>query len=161
MRGAERPAKVHWTHPFVAPLQPLSDDAAQQTFVEITDNVYAKEDIQKILQLTDNMPLALDLIAHLVDYEGLSHVLARWETERTALLSVGDDRKSNVDVSIGVSLSSPRLTNDSKELLSLLSILPNGLSNAELVQSNLPISNILSCKATLLCTSLAHQDVNK
>jgi hypothetical protein len=161
MQRAERPAKVHWTRPFLLPLEPVSDDAAQQIFAEITDNVYAKEDLHQILQFTDNMPLVLDLMAHLVDYEGLAHVLARWETERTALLSVGSDRKSNLDVSIGVSLSSSRLTNNSQELLSLLSILPNGLSDAELVQSNLPIPNILSCKATLLGTSLAHQDGNK
>ncbi|KAJ7872531.1 hypothetical protein B0H14DRAFT_2502707 [Mycena olivaceomarginata] len=89
MRGAERPAKVHWTHPFLLPLQPLSDDAARQTFVEITDNVYDEKDIAQILRFTDNMPLVVDLIAHLADYEGLSNVLARWETERTALISVG------------------------------------------------------------------------
>ncbi|KAJ7875471.1 P-loop containing nucleoside triphosphate hydrolase protein [Mycena olivaceomarginata] len=68
MRGAERPAKVHWTHPFLLPLQPLSDEAAQQTFMDITDNFYMNEDIHQILRLTDNMPLALDLIAHLSDY---------------------------------------------------------------------------------------------
>jgi hypothetical protein len=59
MRGAERPAKIHWTHPFLLPLQPLSDEAAQQTFMGITDNVDAKEDIENILQFTDNMPLAV------------------------------------------------------------------------------------------------------
>jgi hypothetical protein len=94
MRGAERPTKVYWTHPFLLPLQPLSAEAAQQTFKEITDNVYRKEEITQILQFTDNMPLAVDLMAHLSDYEGLSNVLARWDTERTALLSVGYDRKS-------------------------------------------------------------------
>ncbi|KAJ7715006.1 hypothetical protein B0H14DRAFT_3171353 [Mycena olivaceomarginata] len=158
MRGAERPAKVHWTHPFLLPLQPLSDDAARQTFVEITDNVYDEKDIAQILRFTDNMPLVVDLIAHLADYEGLSNVLARWETERTALISVGHDRKSNLDVSISLSLSSPRITSESKELLSLLSILPDGLSDAELVQSKLPVRNILSCKTALLATSLAYQD---
>ncbi|KAJ7889520.1 P-loop containing nucleoside triphosphate hydrolase protein, partial [Mycena olivaceomarginata] len=161
MRGAERPAKVHWTHPFLLPLQPLSDDAAQQTFMEITDNVYKKEDINQLLQLTDNMPLAVDLIAHLSDYEGLATVLTRWETEKTALLSVGYDRKSNLDASISLSLSSPRLTHDSKKLLSLLSILPDGLSETEMVHSNLGIPNIFSCKAALLATSLAYQDDNK
>ncbi|KAJ7807766.1 hypothetical protein B0H14DRAFT_2609397 [Mycena olivaceomarginata] len=161
MRGAEKPAKVRWTHPFLLPLQPLSDDAAQQTFMDITDNIYQKEDIHQILQFTDNMPLAVDLIAHLADYEGLSNVLTRWETEKTALLSVGNDRKSNLDVSISLSLSSPRITSDSKELLGLLSILPNGISDSELVQSNILIPNILSCKASLLATSLAYQDSNK
>ncbi|KAJ6492336.1 P-loop containing nucleoside triphosphate hydrolase protein, partial [Mycena sanguinolenta] len=161
MRGAERPAKVRWTHPFLLPLQPLSDDAAQQTFMDITDGSHSVEDFKKLLSFTDNMPLAVDLLAHLVDFESLEYVLARWETEKTSMLSVGHDRKSNLDVSINLSLSCPRITSESKELLSLLSILPNGLSDAELVQSKLPIANILSCKATLLATSLAYQNSNK
>ncbi|KAJ7754733.1 P-loop containing nucleoside triphosphate hydrolase protein [Mycena olivaceomarginata] len=161
MRGAERPARVQWTHPFLAPLGPLSDEAVQQTFMDITDNIYANEDIHQILRFTDNMPLAVNLIAHLSEYEGLSNVLTRWETEKTALLSVGYDRRSNLDASISLSISSPRITSDSKDLLRLLSILPDGLADAELVQNNLPISNILSCKATLLVTSLAYQDTNK
>ncbi|KAJ7895211.1 hypothetical protein B0H14DRAFT_2495863 [Mycena olivaceomarginata] len=161
MRGAERPSKVHWTHPFLSPLQPLSAEAAQQTFMDITDNAYIKEDMEQILQFTDNMPLAVDLIAHLADYEGLSNVLARWKTERTSLLTLGYDRKSNMDVSISLSLSSPRITSESKELLSLLSILPDGLSDGELVQYKLPIHNILNCKTALLATSLAYQDSNR
>jgi hypothetical protein len=104
------------------------------------------------------MPLAVDLIAHLTDYEGLSVVLNRWETEKTSLLSVGHDRKSNLDASISLSLLSPRLTSGSKELLSLLSILPDGLSDVVLVHSNLPIQDILKCKTILLATSLAYQD---
>jgi hypothetical protein len=129
--------------------------------MDITDSVYAEEEMNQILPFTDNMPLAVDLIAHLADYEGLSNVLTRWEAERTSLISVGYDRKSNLDVSIGLSLSSPRITPDSQQLLSLLSILPDGLSEAQLVQSNLPIPNILSCKAVLLATSLAYMDGNK
>ncbi|KAJ7875675.1 hypothetical protein B0H13DRAFT_2279694 [Mycena leptocephala] len=45
------------------------------------------EEMNQLLQFTDNMPLAVDLMAHLVDYEGFSNVLARWETEKTSLLS--------------------------------------------------------------------------
>jgi hypothetical protein len=45
--------------------------------------------------------------------------------------------------------------------LSLLLILPDGLSDAELVQSKLPIPNILSWGAVLLATSLAYQDSNR
>ncbi|KAJ7789604.1 hypothetical protein B0H14DRAFT_2627067 [Mycena olivaceomarginata] len=40
-------------------------------------------------------------------------------------------------------------------------VLPNGLSDDPLVQSNFSISNILSCKAALLATALAYQDGNK
>ncbi|KAJ6453572.1 P-loop containing nucleoside triphosphate hydrolase protein, partial [Mycena sanguinolenta] len=87
MRGAERPAKVQWTHPFLLPLKSLSDDAAQQTFMDITDNSYAAADLSQLLSFTDNMPLAVNLIAHLVDYEGLENVLAWWQTEKTSMLS--------------------------------------------------------------------------
>ncbi|KAJ6511025.1 hypothetical protein C8R45DRAFT_1162437, partial [Mycena sanguinolenta] len=161
MRGAERPAGVQWTRPFLQPLQSLSDNAAQQTFMDITDSSYSIEDFGQLLSFTDNMPLAVDLLAHLVDFEGLENVLTRWKAEKTSMFSVGFDRKSNLDASINLSLSSPRITSDSRELLSLLSILPNGLSDAELVHSNLPISNILSCKAILLAVSLAYQNSSK
>ncbi|KAJ7791467.1 P-loop containing nucleoside triphosphate hydrolase protein, partial [Mycena olivaceomarginata] len=161
MRGAERPGKVHWTHPFLSPLEPFSDDAAWKTFSDITDNSVETKDMHELLQLTDNMPLAVDLIAHLVDYQGASMVLTQWAAEKTSLLSVGHDRTSNLDASITISLSSPRLTTGAKELLSLLSILPDGLSDLELIQSNLPIENVRACKAALLATSLAYQDEKK
>ncbi|KAJ7793759.1 hypothetical protein B0H14DRAFT_2622513 [Mycena olivaceomarginata] len=72
MRGAGRPTNVHWTRLFLFLLQQLSDEARQQTFVDITDNAYAKEEIAQILQFVDNMPLAVDLVAYLADYEWLS-----------------------------------------------------------------------------------------
>ncbi|KAJ7160399.1 P-loop containing nucleoside triphosphate hydrolase protein, partial [Mycena filopes] len=158
MRGSERPGKVRWTRPFLLPLEPLSDQAALQIFEEITDDPYLSDKKTQLLQFTENMPLALELMAHLVEHEGLSNVLSRWQTEKTSLLSIGYDRSSSVDVSITTSLSSPRITPGSRELLSLLSILPDGLSDVELAQSNLPIIDILSCKSVLIATSLAYRD---
>ncbi|KAJ7429923.1 hypothetical protein B0H11DRAFT_1944003 [Mycena galericulata] len=49
MRGTERPGK--------------------RNVLDIAD-VYEAQEIDQILYLTDNMPLAVDLIAHLVDYDG-------------------------------------------------------------------------------------------
>ncbi|KAJ6499851.1 P-loop containing nucleoside triphosphate hydrolase protein [Mycena vulgaris] len=160
MRGTERPASVHWTRPFLPALKPLTQAAARQTFIDIADDGHDSDDIDKVLLLTDNMPLAIDLIAHLVDSEGCSQVLARWEEEKTSVISAGFDRRSNLDLSISISLSSPRLrpVPHCHDLLSLLSMLPDGLSNLELVQSKLPIKDILSCKAALLSTSLAYSD---
>ncbi|KAJ7744099.1 hypothetical protein B0H16DRAFT_1889694 [Mycena metata] len=160
MRGAERPAKVHWTRPFLPPLLPLSQAAARQTFVDIADDVHDKQDVDKVLSLTDNLPLAINLIAHLVESEGCLAVLSRWEEERTSIISEGYDRKSNLDISISISLSSPRITSvpGSRDLLSLLSLLPDGLADVELRQANIPINDILRCKTALLRTSLAHQD---
>ncbi|KAJ7131585.1 P-loop containing nucleoside triphosphate hydrolase protein, partial [Mycena crocata] len=109
MRGAERPAKVRWTHPFLSPLSPLGPDAARQVFVDIADEHHDSDAIDNVLKLTDNMPLAIDLIANLVDLEGCSNVLSRWEDEKTSLISEGYDRRSNLDLSISVSLASPRM----------------------------------------------------
>ncbi|KAJ7801454.1 P-loop containing nucleoside triphosphate hydrolase protein [Mycena leptocephala] len=163
MRGAERPAKVAWTHPFLLPLKPLEQAAARQTFIDIADNTHDPKELDKVLSLTDNMPLAVSLIAHLVDSEGCSHVLSCWEEEKTSLISNGYDRISNLDLSISLSLSSPRLNTlpHSKDLLSLLSMLPDGLSDVELVQSKLPFDNVLGCKAALIRTSLAYSDEHK
>ncbi|KAJ7445894.1 P-loop containing nucleoside triphosphate hydrolase protein, partial [Mycena latifolia] len=163
MRGVERPTNVRWTRPFLEPLKPLNQEAARQTFIDIADNNHSLEKIDKILLLVDNMPLAIDLIAQLVDCEGLPSVLERWEKERTSLLSEGYDRRSNLDLSISLSLESPRILAlpESQELLSLLSILPDGLSDTELLQSKLPIDNILTCKSVLLSTSLAYTDDQK
>ncbi|KAJ7136658.1 hypothetical protein C8R44DRAFT_848258, partial [Mycena epipterygia] len=160
MRGAERPTKVRWTRPVLKPLMPLSEEAARQTFIDIADDCHDSKDIGQILCLTGNMPLAIDLIAHLVDYEGCFNVLSRWGAEKTSLLSASNDKRMSLDASIAMSLSSPRMTSspDAKDLLSLLSILPDGLSDVELVQCHLPIRDLLGCKATLLRTSLAYCD---
>ncbi|KAJ7023143.1 P-loop containing nucleoside triphosphate hydrolase protein, partial [Mycena alexandri] len=158
MRGVERPAKVKWTQPFLSPLWPLSQEAAQQMFIAIADDRHSLDEIDQVLGLTDNMPLSISLLAHLVDMESCSQILSRWETEKTALISDGYDRKSNLELSISLSLSSPRIASTpyAQDLLALLSILPDGLSDVELKQVEFPIKDILSCKAALLCTALAY-----
>ncbi|KAJ6529164.1 P-loop containing nucleoside triphosphate hydrolase protein [Mycena vulgaris] len=141
LRGAERPAKVQWSRPFLAPLKTLTDDAAWQTFVDIADDVHEKKDILHLLAFTENLPLAVQIIAHLVDYEGCPQVLERWETEKISMFSSGHDKRSNLET---------------HNLLSLLSLLPDGLSNTELSQSSLPLQDLPRCRAALLRTSLAY-----
>ncbi|KAJ6464916.1 hypothetical protein C8R45DRAFT_939758 [Mycena sanguinolenta] len=134
MCGTEHPAKVRWTQLFLPALGPLSLLAAQQMFKEIGEDYHKPEHIDQLLKFTDNMPLAGDLIANLVAYEGCLTVLAQLETEKTSLLSEGSDKRSNLDVSIALSITNHRLT--------ACSILPGGLSDVELVQSNLVIPQI-------------------
>jgi hypothetical protein len=109
------------------------------------------------------MPLAISLLAHLADTEGCSATLSCWEKEKTTLISDGFDKRSNLDLSISLSLSSPRiqLLPHSQELLSLLSMLPDGLADSDFIQSKLPIDNILKCKAALKSTALAYSDEHK
>ncbi|KAJ7136205.1 hypothetical protein C8R46DRAFT_1322361 [Mycena filopes] len=163
MRGAERPFKVQWTRPFLLPLRPLAQEAARKVFWDIADDGHMPDDINQVLQLTDNVPLAICLLAHLVDVEGCSTVLSRWQTEKTSVISDGHDKRSNMELSISLSLSSPRITSipDARDLLSLMAILPDGLSDAELRQAKFPLRNILGCKDALVCTALAYIDEHK
>ena len=141
----------------------MAQEATRQTFIDITDDIYETNDIDKILLLADNMPLAIDLIAHLAVSEGIPSVLSRWETQRTSILSEGHDARSNLELSISLSISGPRMRSSPQalELLSLLSMLPDGLSNVELLQSQFPLENVLACKSTLLRTALAYTDGQK
>jgi hypothetical protein len=96
----------------------------------------------------------------LADTEGCSNILSRWEKEKTSLNPEGFDKRSNLDLSISLSLSSPRiqLLPQSQELLSLLSMLPDGLADVDLTQSKIPLENILKCKTVLKSTALAYSD---
>ncbi|KAJ7351502.1 hypothetical protein DFH08DRAFT_776082 [Mycena albidolilacea] len=163
MRGMERPAKVLWTKPFLRALQPLDQEAAHLTFADIADSGHNVEEVDQILSLTDNMPLAISLLAHLADTEGCSTVLSHWDKDKTCLISEGFDKRSNLDMSISLSLSSPRvkLLPHSQELLSLLSMLPDGLADIDFIQSKLPLENILKCKIALKSTALAYSDEHK
>ncbi|KAJ7459341.1 P-loop containing nucleoside triphosphate hydrolase protein [Mycena latifolia] len=160
MRGVERPGKVRWSRPFLAPLKPLSYEAARQTFLDITDEPESSSDIDELLALMDNLPLAVSLIANIVSYEGSETVLKRWKEEHTQLLSEGHDKRSNLDMSIRMSLSSPRMAAfpGAQDLLSIISMLPDGISDVDLMQCRLPIHDIENCKVTLIRTSLAYMD---
>ncbi|KAJ6492138.1 P-loop containing nucleoside triphosphate hydrolase protein, partial [Mycena sanguinolenta] len=160
MRGAERPSQVHWTHPFLHPLIPLTPAAARQAFIDIADDIHDVSEVNQLLDITDNIPLAVQLVAAVASSEGCQATLEGWKVEKTAMLSAGYDKRSNLEISIMLSLSSPRLKSSphALELLSLLSLLSDGISDVDLGQSKSPIPDISGCKTTLLRTSLAYVD---
>ncbi|KAJ7233000.1 hypothetical protein C8J57DRAFT_1729580 [Mycena rebaudengoi] len=158
LRGAEHPSKVKWTRPFLAPLEPLSNVAAWQTFIEVADEGHDDASIKELLELTGNLPLAVSLIASVAGSEGCAKAISRWKLESTRMLSDGYDQRSSLDISIMLSYTSSCMTPGAQELLSILSMLPDGLADANLVQAKLPILDILACKATLIKTALAFVD---
>ncbi|KAJ7265251.1 hypothetical protein C8J57DRAFT_1622372 [Mycena rebaudengoi] len=158
LRGAERPSKVKWTKPFLTPLKPLSNVAARQTFIEVADEGHDDPSIIELLELTGNLPLAVSLIASIAGSEGCSQALSRWKLESTQMLSDGYDQRSSLDISIMLSYTSSRMTPGAQELLSILSMLPDGLTDADLLQAKFPITDILACKTTLIQTALAFID---
>ncbi|KAJ7800112.1 P-loop containing nucleoside triphosphate hydrolase protein [Mycena olivaceomarginata] len=162
MRGAERPGKVKWHRPFLAPLEPLSASASRQIFLEVADDPASGEEsaLHDLLDLSGSLPLAVSLMASIASFEGYSGTLSRWQIENIALLSDGHDKRSNLEKSIVLSLSSPRLSSSphAKYLLALLSLLPDGIRAEELMASHVPIPDIRQSQTLLLRTSLAHMD---
>ncbi|KAJ7286819.1 P-loop containing nucleoside triphosphate hydrolase protein [Mycena rebaudengoi] len=155
MRGGERPTKVKWTRPFLLPLDPLSTSAALQTFIDVADDAHHEDSIKHLLEVTGNLPLAVSLISSVVSHEGCDKALSRWKSETTHMLSDGYDQRSILDISIMLSFTSSRMTAGAQDLLSLLSMLPDGLADVELVQAKLGIPDVLGCKSILIRTSLA------
>ncbi|KAJ7247068.1 hypothetical protein C8J57DRAFT_1674654 [Mycena rebaudengoi] len=122
MRGAERPEKVKWTRPFLNPLQPLSNSAALETFIDVADDTYPEDNIHQLLDLTGNLPLAVSLIASVAAV-----------TKCFLCGSLKAPEFSQMDMT-----KDPAWT------------------CREMVQFQLPIPKVMSHKATLLRTSLAH-----
>jgi hypothetical protein len=100
-------------------------------------------------------------MANLASVEGYSSTLARWETENTAILSDGYDKRSNLEKSITLSINSPRISSSpyAKDLISLLSLLPDGIRPEDIIAGKVPIPNFRQCQSVLIGTSLAYLDV--
>ncbi|KAJ7490778.1 hypothetical protein FB451DRAFT_1361532 [Mycena latifolia] len=159
MRGAERPSKVQWSRPFLPVLSTLSSSAARDTFRDIADDCLERDDeVDELLAYTDNLPLAVTLMASLVSLEGGDSVIERWKAQGTSILSDGADRRNNLNKSIAMSLSSPRFrsTPEAQDLLALLAMLPDGMSITTLNQITSFNPNMLKCMTTLRRTALVY-----
>ncbi|KAJ7726215.1 hypothetical protein B0H16DRAFT_1471471 [Mycena metata] len=121
-------------------------------------DLHDPELVERLLQLTGDLPLALTLMAHVAATDDSDHTLRRWIAENTRLLFDGYDHTSRLDISVASLYTGLHMTSGAKELLSLL---PDGISDADLVQSRMNIPNILTCKTTLIQTSLAHVDQHR
>ncbi|EJD47480.1 hypothetical protein AURDEDRAFT_163348 [Auricularia subglabra TFB-10046 SS5] len=136
LRGTERPDGVKWSRPFLPPLATLSDAAARQTFLAITDVSDTDAALDNVLHHLDNIPLAVVLMANLAQAEPLEALLRRWTELETAMLHCGGkpDRTSSLDKSIELSLHSPRMraSPGAHRLLSVLALLPSGVSDIDI-----------------------------
>ncbi|KAJ7306255.1 hypothetical protein DFH08DRAFT_975991 [Mycena albidolilacea] len=158
MRGAERPMGIRWSRPFIQPLETLNRSDAKECFLDIVDHMEDDSQLDALLDLTDNVPLVVTLLANITSYEGAESVLSRWSHEATSILSEGLDKGSNLDKSIKISLSSPRITSlpNALQLLSLLSLLPDGIPEGIVTEISLPFDNVVKCRVALVRTSLAY-----
>ncbi|KAJ7838257.1 hypothetical protein B0H13DRAFT_2367628 [Mycena leptocephala] len=81
--------------------------------------------------------------------------------ENTALLSDGDDKRSNLEKSILLSLGSPRIVMSphAKDLLALLSLLPDGIRAEDIIAGEVPLRDVRQGQSVLVRTSLAYIDI--
>lgn len=163
MRGAERPSGVEWTRPFLPILRPLDDSAAMMTFLSICDSADSQTLIQQLVSRLDKIPLAVVLMASLAQNEPIPSLLTRWDVLKTNMLSRGrgDHRLNSVDVSLTLSIESPRMkyTPEAVRLLSLLALLPRGamIADVEAWGSGMSSGALATLRRTALVTQTAQR----
>ncbi|EJD38241.1 hypothetical protein AURDEDRAFT_139620 [Auricularia subglabra TFB-10046 SS5] len=160
LRGSERPRGVKWTRPFLPPLAPLSDAAAMQTSLSISDSPPEFESATRtLLGELENIPLAVVLLANLAQSEAPTSLLQRWDELKTSMLVRGDGqtRLTSLDLSIALSIHCPRMDSvpTATTLLSVLSLLPHGAAREDIHAWNVYESPHSQALSALLQTSLA------
>lgn len=161
MRGAERPAGVVWSRPFLPQISSLDPSSSKEVFTAVSGTSDDDADLPELLDVLDHVPLAVTLMANLAQYSSCAALLARWADEKTSMLTRGlDDRLSNLDISIQVSLSSERLVTVPQAFVALeiLSKLPEGASRSELYAILGSSSGFGAAVSTLLQVSLVYYD---
>lgn len=127
MRGTERPARVNWTEPILAPLKTLNHHAAKMVWKHIANDYDSFA--EKLLKAVDYVPLAVTLLAYLAQVTSPALLWDEWNIKHTELVKTGQHRLSNLNSSIQLSLNSSRMRSNSsaQNLLGILSVLPDGI----------------------------------
>ncbi|KAH7106644.1 hypothetical protein BKA62DRAFT_687743 [Auriculariales sp. MPI-PUGE-AT-0066] len=134
-RGIILPPGVKWSNAATASLDPISLDAARDTYVDVAGeprNAAQRDALTKLLQAVDCMPLAVSLLAQLsLRRNTPSQLLERWKHSRSQMLQTfPTGRDSNVSASISLSINLLLSCSSTREPLQLLAIcahLPDGL----------------------------------
>jgi tetratricopeptide (TPR) repeat protein len=133
-RGTGHPAGLRWRNfAMVSPL-PLAD--ARRLFLAVAGTGLAGDlRLDELLAELDGVPLAVELMAYAAQGQpDLAEIVERWQQERTGMLARlgGAHRELSVAVSVEASIGAPLMTVPAARLLSLLSVLPDGIARADL-----------------------------
>ncbi|KAF9477240.1 TPR-like protein [Pholiota conissans] len=167
LRGEQRPSKVSWSKPLLPPLSTISLDGAKTIVENIGGNDAVDIYTLKLLEAIDGIPLAITLVATLLrDGESAESLWKRWSANSTEIIQTGgDDRQSNLNRSIALSVNSIRMKknfNASRQLLAALSLLPDGFSSdadiVEHLQNQLNITDAYTVLQTLRIVALIRVD---
>lgn len=171
LRGVERPSNIQWDKPLLPPLRTLTPQAAREVFISISDVEYKqttdednRDELDELLSLCDHLPLAIRLMAELAvpEMDTVPGLIRKWKraARGTTMLSNGDDANHSIELSIGLSLNSPRMKRAPEAiiLLGLLAQLPDGIREDDLARAIPGIDNLDESQAALVRTSLVYVD---
>ena len=134
LRGEQRPFGPDWREAIRA--EPLDLEAARNVFLAFAGERFRDDpDLDPLLLELDGLALAVVLLASQAEGEpDLGTLRQRWHDQRTALLhrSGGRERQHSLEVSLQLSIDSPRMTEGGLRLLSLLGLLPEGVAREDL-----------------------------
>jgi len=167
-RSTDLPQLVAWSNTDSAILEPFSLEAALQTFQDRAHRQIGEEEkefARGLLNAVDRVPLAVSLLGQLaLRGNKVSELLDRWYRKHTLLLRThGIGRINNMGVSIGLSigmLCSADQTQESLHLLSLSSMLPDGMRRNIFTKLDPQFEDIHCARDNLRAYSLASLDVD-
>jgi tetratricopeptide (TPR) repeat protein len=133
-RGSARPSGPHWRD--FAMLSPLPQADARRLFLTVAGTQFTGDPaLTELLAGLDGVPLAVELLGYAAQGQpALDQVATRWRSERTAMLKRmgGLSPQLSVAVSVETSITSPLMTSQALRLLTLLGVLPDGISGQDL-----------------------------
>lgn len=138
-------------------LRPLDHVTARQVFLSIAGDEYSRDpDLAELVAGQDGVPLALKLLATVAQGEpNLRGLWRRWTTQRR-LVSDGLPGQDGMDVSVELTIRSPRMNGVAHRLLTALGALPDGIDLDDL-QRLMP-DTADAAAATLRKVGLAFDD---
>jgi tetratricopeptide (TPR) repeat protein len=129
MHGTQRPTSIRWSRPLFPPLSALSFDHTKEIYMNVAEQY--DDFAELLLREVGGVPLAATLLATQVQDGQSSRLLwKQWERSKTSVFETGRrDRLSSLDISIQLSIHSPRLKDVpyAVQILSMISYLPTGL----------------------------------
>jgi hypothetical protein len=108
MRGIEKPWGPEWSQ-CIRPLGSLDVDSAREIFLSIADCPKDDPAIDKLARAVDFLPLPVTILAQMAQYQTLDFLSARFLEEGISMLSMGNDKLSDMMISIDASIQGPRI----------------------------------------------------
>lgn len=132
-RGSTVPGGPTWGR--IVKVEPLDNATAQELFLTIAPEHRDRGDVTALLEPLGGVPLAVTLLGHAAQGNTFENLRQEWSERQTDILErdgTVPDRSSSWQVSLEISLGSPRMTDEARRLASLLAMLPDGMAQGDL-----------------------------